>query len=377
VEVVLIEPGKAGSLSSASERELSERIQSARGLACILLVSFHVIGNEPTTGLHVAQDSGLNFFAHLFSYIRMPLFSFLSGFVYAYRPVHKSQGRSLAVSKLRRLMVPMITAVTATFVLELFHGRHNEDVMAAIRGLPLLYIYPYKHFWFLQALFAVFLVLIALETTDALATVPRYLAVLAVAITGFVLVPDLEHCFFSLTNATFILPFFLLGLGVNRYRRVFFSDAMGVITLLVLVVGMGTEGYRMSLDPTHEVFRRAPVALAIGMSAAICIARWLPNSKPLRFIGYSSFCIYLYHAMFLNDVRHLSHGLHISTSWVLFPLQVAVGLAVPVVIDRLAHRNRYAQLLILGERPSQRRSSPALPIAGGLPTAKETGSVRH
>jgi fucose 4-O-acetylase-like acetyltransferase len=136
----LIEPGKAGSLSSASERELSERIQSARGLACILLVSFHVIGNEPTTGLHVAQTSGLNFFAHLFSYIRM-LFSFLSGFVYAYRPVHKSKGRILAISKLSALMVPMITAVTATFVLELIHGRHQRNVMAAIRGLPFLYIF--------------------------------------------------------------------------------------------------------------------------------------------------------------------------------------------------------------------------------------------
>ena len=370
----MIEPGKAGSLNSASERELSERIQSARGLACILLVSFHVIGNEPTTGLHVAQTSGLNFFAHLFSYIRMPLFSFLSGFVYAYRPVHKSQGRSLAISKLRRLMVPMITAVTATFVLELIHGRHTEDVMAAIRGLPFLYIFPYKHFWFLQALFAVFLVLIVLETTNALATLPRYLAVLAVAVAGFLVVPDMEHCFFSLTNATFILPFFLLGLGVNRYRSVFFSDAMGVVALLILVVGMGAEGYRMSMDPTHEVFRRAAVALAIGMSAAICIARWLPNSKQLRFIGYSSFCIYLYHAMFLNDVRRLSHGLHIASPWVLFPLQVAVGLAVPVVIDRLAHRNRYAQLLILGERPKQRRGEATQKIAAGLPPAKEMQS---
>src|SRR5580765_5491876 len=159
-EAVLVELGQTRNLGSAAEREVSERIQSARGLACILLVSFHVIGNEPTTGLHVPQDSGLNFFAHLFSYIRMPLFSFLSGFVYAYRPVRESQGLQLAASKLRRLMIPMITAVTATYVLTLLHERHSAEIPssfgAALGQLLPLYIYPYKHFWFLQALFLVF-----------------------------------------------------------------------------------------------------------------------------------------------------------------------------------------------------------------------------
>ena len=51
-----------------------------RRLAGVLLVLFHTIGNEPTAGMHVARDSGLHFFAHFFTYIRMPLFSFLSGF---------------------------------------------------------------------------------------------------------------------------------------------------------------------------------------------------------------------------------------------------------------------------------------------------------
>ena len=357
----MVEPKQARNFKSAEERELSDRIQAARGLACILLVSFHVIGNEPTTGLHVAQESGLNFFAHLFSYIRMPLFSFLSGFVYAYRPVRESQGLQLALSKLRRLMIPMVTAVTATYLLVLFHGRHSVEqpatFAAALGQLLPLYVYPYKHFWFLQALFAVFLLLIALESMRALATFPRYLAVLVATVCGFLLVPDLERCFFSLTNATYILPFFLLGLGVNRYRQVFFSHPIGIASIVILAVGMGAEGLRMSLDPTHEVHRRALIAIAIGMSAAICIARWLPNLRPLRFIGYYSFCIYLYHAMFLNDVRHLSHSVHVSTAWVLFPLQLAVGLAIPILVHLLAHRSRLTRLLVLGEWPSEWRSS--------------------
>jgi fucose 4-O-acetylase-like acetyltransferase len=360
-EAVLVELGQTRNLGSAAERELSERIQSARGLACILLVSFHVIGNEPTTGLHVPQESGLNFFAHLFSYIRMPLFSFLSGFVYAYRPVRESQGLQLAASKLRRLMIPMITAVTATYVLTLLHERHSAEMPssfgAALGQLLPLYVYPYKHFWFLQALFLVFLLLIGLESVRALASVPRYVGVLAAAAATFMLVPDLESSFFSITNATWILPFFLLGLGVNRYRGVFFSREMGVAVVLVLVLAMGYEGLRMSMDPVHAVHRRALIALAIGMSAAVCIARWLPNLKALRFIGYYSFGIYLYHAMFLNDVRRVTRSFHASTAWVLFPLQLAVGLAIPILVYTIAHRYRLTRLLVLGEWPSEWRSS--------------------
>src|SRR6185295_5386420 len=65
----------------------SQRLQTLRGVACLLLVAFHAIGNHPTSGLHVADDSSFRFFANLFQYVRMPLFTFLSGFVYAYRPV--------------------------------------------------------------------------------------------------------------------------------------------------------------------------------------------------------------------------------------------------------------------------------------------------
>src|SRR6478736_1172443 len=97
---------------------LSDRARSARGLACVLLVVFHAIGNEPTAGMHVARDSGLHFFAQFFTYVRMPLFSFLSGFVYAYHPVLDSTRAQFVLSKWRRLIVPMLTAATVTLIVE-------------------------------------------------------------------------------------------------------------------------------------------------------------------------------------------------------------------------------------------------------------------
>ena len=35
----------------------SARLQTMRGMACILLVAFHVIGGNGSAGLHVSDDS--------------------------------------------------------------------------------------------------------------------------------------------------------------------------------------------------------------------------------------------------------------------------------------------------------------------------------
>ena len=81
-------------------------MQTLRGIACLLLVAFHAIGSSSASGLHVADSSVYRHFTNLFVHIRMPLFTFLSGLVYAYRPLRPEQalefsGRSCAASACR------------------------------------------------------------------------------------------------------------------------------------------------------------------------------------------------------------------------------------------------------------------------------------
>ena len=89
-------------------------MQTLRGLACLLLVGFHVIGYSTTSGMAVPDDSGWRLFANLFTPLRMPLFAFLSGFVYAYRPVQPGQEGRFARKKLVRLWLPLLTVTTIT-----------------------------------------------------------------------------------------------------------------------------------------------------------------------------------------------------------------------------------------------------------------------
>ena len=319
----------------------------------MLLVVFHAIGNEPTAGMHVARDSGLHFFAQFFTYIRMPLFSFLSGFVYAYHPVLDSTRAQFVLSKWRRLIVPMLTAATVTLIVELLRSQsalgHTSGLGSVVAKLPSVYLYPYHHFWFLQALFLAFLALIVLEGAGAVATLPRFFAVLSVAVAGFLLVPDLSHVLFSLPQAVYIFPFFLLGVGANRYRQVLLSRPVRLACLALFLMGMSVQALSMFLDPAHQVYRRAAIALATGMAANLCIIAWWPRSRLLQTIGHYSFCIYLYHSLFLNSARHAMHVAHITEAWIVLPLLAAAGLGLPVLLQRVAEVNKLSRRMVLGD----------------------------
>src|SRR5262245_11728095 len=107
----------------------SRRVQTLRGVACILLVAVHAIGNHPWTGLHVADDSGYRFFANLFQYVRMPLFTFLSGFVYAYRPVLPEGAFDFTRRKINRLLLPLICVTTLYFAATRFAPADANGVL--------------------------------------------------------------------------------------------------------------------------------------------------------------------------------------------------------------------------------------------------------
>ena len=69
----------------SARKARNTEVDTLRGLACILLVAYHVIGATPESGLKL-HEGMLRDVNALLAYIRMPLFTFLSGLVYAWRP---------------------------------------------------------------------------------------------------------------------------------------------------------------------------------------------------------------------------------------------------------------------------------------------------
>ncbi len=107
--------------------EKDTSIEALRGLACVLLVMAHVIGENAAGGLRVPDDSIFRWYVDSFAYIRMPLFTFISGYVYAMRPLTAIENwPAFLKGKTRRLLLPMFVVGTFLAVLQTYGPGVNE-----------------------------------------------------------------------------------------------------------------------------------------------------------------------------------------------------------------------------------------------------------
>lgn len=320
----------------------------ARGIACFLLVAFHVIGAQAVSGMHVADDSGYRLFTNLLAYVRMPLFTFLSGFVYAYRPVSPGAEDAFALKKLRRLGLPFLVATT------LLYGGH---LLAGDREMPALweawrvYVVPIDHLWFVACLLSIFAVIAVLEVFGALSTPGRWALVFGLAVAAHLLTPRTPTDVLGLNELPYLLPYFLAGLGANRFRSLFFSrNSLHVLLALFIIMQSAHIAYvltRMhgSLDVTvsHSVS-----GLVIGIAAGVCALRWLPRVRAVQSIGTHSYAIYLYHPVFIAVARmalkHLALPMQLQ-----FWVGMIVGILGPMMLELAVRRLPVAQLLLVGK----------------------------
>lgn len=349
----------------------SARLQTARGVACLLLVAYHVIGPNGHSGMHVADDSPWRYFTLLFHPIRMPLFTFLSGFVYAYKPVTRDGWSRFAITKLERLGIPLIVATTVTFLI--LAGVAEYTLAAGLRGegsdfaqMWHAYVYPYRHLWFLQALLGILAIIIVLELSGWLRTLPKFATVFAIGLAVLWISPGGGIELFSFSNVTYLFPFFLLGIAANRFRDIVFAPSARVAVIVLFVCAFvihalsAADGYLLIAN------RRSLMAIAVGMTAALCTIQWLPPLRPLQWLGSYSFSIYLYHLALLSVVALGAEHLGVTSQPALFMLGLLGGMLIPVGLEHAARRSGWANLLLLGEtqsRGTRRREREAIVMA--------------
>jgi peptidoglycan/LPS O-acetylase OafA/YrhL len=354
----------------------SARVQTMRGLACLLLVAFHAIGSTGDSGLHVADTSAYRLFTNLFVHVRMPAFTFLSGLVYAWRPLRAGDERRFMEKKLRRLGVPLIVASTLLYVLHI--AMHH-----LVPPLWTIYVFPYWHLWFVQALLLVFTVLIALEWLGALATFPRFLAGFTAAVALYVAAPFEARNIMGVHNATYLFPFFLCGLGAHRFRGQLRSRRAVLATLLCLAVTQGLHTYRVltgSPAPIDPLAHRSALNLLIGMSASLCALEMLPRVSVLERIGASSYSIYLYHPVFVAAVLVLAVALPAAPTSLLFLAAAAAGVAGPMLMERVVRHVPAGPFLLIAEaggaQGGQTRQRTAGRVGRRVETPVAGGDVR-
>lgn len=327
----------------------NDRVQTLRGAACLLLVSFHVIGHDPTAGLGVSNASWYRDFTNTFIHIRMPLFIFLSGFVYAYKPVRDL--KVFAGKKLQRLFVPFVIVSATYFTAQQLIG----DSKIGWPEMWRIFLLPYAHLWFLQAAMVLFSAIAILDYFKALNRLRHFAAFfLAVLLCHFFTeAPD----WLGLKEAMDLAPFFLAGVAINRFKDEVRPDMQlaflfGFLLLLAIHTIATLSGY---VAPKGSIF-----GTTFSLMAVSALIYFTPKVKWLAWIGAYSFTIYLYHVFFSAPTRMVLTKIGVTNLEIQVFLGCLLAVAGPILMEVVLRNSSIASKILLGQ-PGKDHAKTRLP----------------
>ncbi|WP_169336744.1 acyltransferase family protein [Woodsholea maritima] len=307
-------------------------INALKGIACVLLVMLHVVGDTPDMGLRLADDHIFNQFNAVFMPLRMPLFAMLAGFVYAWRPARPQGLGSFVSSKARRLALPFAFAAT------LFAGA--STVLGGAFGMPLtqfwtIYVFGYAQFWFIQALLVLFLIAAIIDTQSKAFNSVLMLGVWVMACAFYATGVLEEVNFLSLGRALYLAPYFFGGILIWRLRqhlshRVIFTAAIVASLLWAIHIS------QILHDPLFEAVRRGPFALGLGLIGAGALLGLRGSVPVMSTLGRYSFAIYLYHWFAIQGVIFVYDFTGRPGDYAALAIGLSAGLFAPILAQILA-----------------------------------------
>jgi len=319
-------------------------IESLRGIAIVLVVAYHAISG-PT--FSVGAGAPYQFLSSIFDYVRMPLFTVISGYVYSLRPVRTALGEFYR-GKARRLLVPLVTVSTLEYLARA--SLPGVTLVEPLAGIWRIYVYGFMHYWFIQAIFVCYLVIGWLDYRRYLENYRHWQIVFVLAIAVSIFVP--RPLLFSLGAALYLMPFVVLGYGINRFATQLSHPAVllgcGSLFAVTIVLQQLVNHGVVSLD---NYSARALVA-AVGASANVLFFRIRQPWRPLALLGGFAYFIYLTHAFSVGiGTRLASRLIDVAAhpgSHLLICL--IVGLGLPIIAQLWLQRYHWFRLLFQGLR---------------------------
>jgi peptidoglycan/LPS O-acetylase OafA/YrhL len=327
------------------------QILTIRGIACVALVAYHVVGPTSANGMHLPASSGWHYAMASLDFLRMPLFTVLSGFLYAGHRADRATVSTFMRKKAVRLVAPLVFATLVTFLLRrLVYGAGTTLVHALF--------FSYEHLWFLQAIVLIFL-LVALWDTLAR---PNW-AGLCVAGFAAVMVSRSFYVtsFLSSDGALYLLPFFLFGMVLRLEAAILRSrEAFVMASWIVGIVILSQQA--INLTDGNPIFRTSVPAALCGCGAAYLMVARLPRIAVFERIGTYSYTIYIWHSIAAAAVRRgLESIVHLPTAEA-FTVLLAAGVAIPIAIHVVVRKIPVISVLAAGIHPGKERRSSSVQL---------------
>jgi peptidoglycan/LPS O-acetylase OafA/YrhL len=211
-----------------------------------------------------------------------------------------------------------------------------------IREWQYLHLMPVAHYWFLESLFLIFIVILLLEHFKALETTINFAIIFIISAIAFV--SNVGTPWFSIAGAFYLFPYFLAGLYFTRFPlQLTHPRATGYIAITIVILFLVFFGHE------YGGGRRSINALITGLVACSGLLLTKAESTKLAAIGNYSYSIYLFHVFFTAASRIGLTKIGVSNIWLLFVAGTAAGLIGPIIVELVVQRNNTARTLLLGK----------------------------
>jgi fucose 4-O-acetylase-like acetyltransferase len=318
-------------------------VDQAKGIGILLVVFGHVLAGVRLAGLHIDPQFFRWTWDAIYSF-HIPLFFYLSGLFFP----HSWQRRGLRgvmLSKVDTLVYPYVLWSLLQGLLQVAMSQHVNNPVTLGDVFSLLW-HPRQEFWFLYALFFVYLYVCLLYA--ALPTRLRWTLLIA-AVAFYFLRGPVRHAGPYIVYPAWYLVYFLAGALLHSVTRTITGQprrwlAVAVVVFAGSVVLSHWLAQTMPDGQSNPAISAGNLLAAVsGTVMAVCVSVLLANrdARLMAQLGRVSLQIYLLHTIAAGAVRvALIKVLGVTNVPVHLLVGTLVGVAAPVVFVYLLERWR-------------------------------------
>ena len=270
-----------------------------RGLGAVLVVLGHSFITHPINIVNIGWCRFLHDFIYSF---HMPLFFFVSGFVYSCKKYNE-----YIFKKIRRLLIPYLFFGTVSLFLHVFGGGLVGETVTFQQGVIKLFLYG-GDYWFLYTLFLMFAIYPCLSKVKRSYVASG--ACLLIFLQCFIQFPPI----FTFSNIVYYFPYFILGdciksaikekpLKINR-------GMLLVLAMLALLVYIGAVIFSRIVVNVILKYLQAFSMIGLCLIFARLLVSFTRKNKRANFLNRFllasskySMQIYLFNGYLLTIIR--------------------------------------------------------------------------
>jgi len=299
------------------ERGYLNNISLLRTFAILIVVLGHsMVVYQYSWGIYtpLVKSSFFNLLKTYIDTFQMPLFIFISGYMYYYCRKECGKYKKLgkfSLDKVKRLLVPYI-CIALIYVLPIrmmteYKGYHGYNAIKIIYKYILTGL-DVGHLWYLLAIFEIFIAFYLLEAIITKIGVPASFIIIACANIISYKSPNI----FQISGSIHYFMFFYLGYIIRRYEKNFVSKFNGkkntvlivmlfILQLLFLVVSLKISNNNIiGTLFKNSIFLLSNISGTIFYFTVLSLISYkyksLNSNRTLKFLDKESFAIYLFHS---------------------------------------------------------------------------------